>query len=212
MAKSDIAILSTVIAKKKLRAPFDAKIGIHNLEVGQYLDNNSQVLTLIGVNEFTWVDFYLPQVYRELSINSLVKISPLNQAGSFEAKIIAIDSQLARQSRSLKYRAQIKSSVLDLKPNTLVSVYSPIAANVSLVSIPDIAITRDPLGSYAYILEPESEGAYRAKQVKIMLGERKAGNVMVLSGLSEGQLIATKGAFKLYPQVKVYIADSAENK
>lgn len=208
IAKSDIAILTTVISKKKLRAPFNAKVGIHNLEMGQYLDNNSDVLNLIGVNEFTWIDFYLPQVYRELSVGSTVKISPMNQENSFDATIIAIDPQLARQSRSLKYRAQIKSSTLALKPNTLVSVYSPIAANVSLVSVPDLAITRDPLGSYVYVLETEGEGSYRAKQVKVILGDRKSDNVMVLSGLEAGQLIATKGAFKLFPQMKVFVAGS----
>jgi len=208
IAKSDVAILETTIAKKKLSAPFEAKIGIHNLELGQYLDNNSQVLSLIGVNEYTWIDFYLPQVYRELSVGSLVKISPMNQTTSFDAQIIAIDPQLARASRSLKYRAQIKSSILALKPNTLVSVYSPIAANVSLVSVPDVAITRDPLGSYIFVLEAEGDGAYRAKQVKVTLGERKADTVMVLSGLDEGALIATKGAFKLFPQMKVFVAES----
>jgi membrane fusion protein (multidrug efflux system) len=208
IAKSDVAILETTISKKKLRAPFEAKIGIHNLEIGQYLDNNTQVLSLIGVNEYTWVDFYLPQVYRELSVGSLVKISPMNQDEVFDAQIIAIDPQLARSSRSLKYRAQIKSSLLALKPNTLVSVYSPIAAEISLVSVPDVAITRDPLGSYVFVLEAEGEGAYRAKQVKVILGERDEDTVMVLSGLDEGALIATKGAFKLFPHVKVFVAES----
>jgi membrane fusion protein (multidrug efflux system) len=208
IAKSDIAILTTTIAKKKLRAPFNAKVGIHNLETGQYLDNNSQVLTLIGVNEFTWVDFYLPQVYRELSVGSSVQIRAMNRNESFQAQIIAIDPLLARKSRSLKYRAQIKSSVLALKPNTLVSVYSPIAENISIASVPDVAITRDPLGSYVFLLEAEGEGAYRAKKVKVTLGDRNNDHVFVLSGIDEGQLIATKGAFKLFPQMKVYVAES----
>lgn len=217
VAKSDVAILETTISKKKLSAPFDAKVGIHNLETGKYLDKNSQVLTLIGVNEFTWIDFYLPQVYQELVVGSVVSISPMNQENSFDATIIAIDPQLARASRSLKYRAQVKSSVLALKPNTLVSVYSPVGANNSLISVPDLALTRDPLGSYVFVLNAEGEGSYRAKKVKVALGERKGGSVMILSGLDEGQLIATKGAFKLYPQMKVYVAESlaantAENK
>ena len=211
ITQSEAAILETAISKKKLRAPFDAKIGIHNLEMGQYLDKNSQVLSLIGVNEYTWIDFNLPQIYLELSLGSLgslVKVSPMNQALSFDAEIIAVDPQLARQSRSLKYRAQIKSSLLALKPNTLVSVYSPIAASTAIISVPDVAITRDPLGSYVFVLENEGQGSYRAKQVKVILGERNMDTVMVLSGLDEGALIATKGAFKLFPEMKVFVAES----
>jgi membrane fusion protein (multidrug efflux system) len=208
IAKSDVAILETTISKKKLRAPFEARVGIHNLELGQYLDNNSQVLSLTGENEYTWIDFYLPQVYRELSVGSLVKVSPMNQEASFDATIIAIDPQLSRASRSLKYRAQVKSSLLALKPNTLVSVYSPVGDNLSLISVPDLAITRDPLGSYIFVLEAEGEGSYRSKKMKVALGERKGDKVMILSGLDEGQLIATKGAFKLFPQMKVFVAES----
>jgi membrane fusion protein (multidrug efflux system) len=75
-------------------------------------------------------------------------------------------------------------------------------------SVPDLAITRDPLGSYVFLLEAEGEGAYRAKKVKVTLGDRNDDRVLVLSGIEEGQLIATKGAFKLFPQMKVYVAES----
>jgi len=208
IAKSNIAVLTTAINKKKLVAPFTAKVGIHTLEVGQYLDNNSQVLELVGVNDFTWVDFYLPQVYQELTLGSLVTLKPMNQDQSFEAEIIAVDPQLSRESRHLKYRAQIASSKLLLKPHTLISVTAPISAMTTLNSVPDLAIKRDPFGNYVFILEADKDGAYRAKQVKVELGERQANQVMVLEGLTTGQLIASKGSFKLFPGMKVYVADT----
>ena len=209
IAKSDIAVLTTVITKKKLVAPFTAKVGIHTLEVGQYLDNNSQVLELVGVNDFTWIDFYLPQVYQELELGSMVNIKAMNQENTFQAKIIAIDPQLSRASRHLKYRAQIASSILSLKPNTLISVTAPVAEMTTLISVPDLAIKRDPFGNYVFLLEMDKEGAYRAKQVKVELGDRQANQVMILEGLTSGQLIASKGAFKLFPGMKVYVANAA---
>ncbi|KGJ97357.1 efflux RND transporter periplasmic adaptor subunit [Colwellia psychrerythraea] len=206
IAQADISVIKTAIDKKILTAPFTAKVGIHTLEIGQYLDKNSQVLELVGVNDFTWVDFNLPQLYQELALGSTIKISPMNQTAEYEAKIIAIDPQLSRISRHLKYRAQIPSATLALKPNTLISVIVPISKQKTLASVPDLAIKRDALGSYVFILEASDKGSYRAKQVPVELGERQGEQVMILSGVAAGQLIANKGAFKLYPGMKVYLA------
>lgn len=208
IAKADISVITTAIDKKTLTAPFTAKVGIHTLEVGQYLDINSQVLELVGVNDFTWIDFKLPQLYQELALSSTVKISPINQDSIFEAKIIAIDPQLSRLSRHLKYRAQLPSATLALKPNTLVSVIVPIANKATLTVVPDLAIKRDALGNYVFVLEADEAGSYRAKQVPVELGERQGEQVMILAGVEAGQLIANKGAFKLFPGMKVYLADA----
>jgi len=209
IAKADITVITTAIDKKILTAPFTATVGIHTLEVGQYLDKNSQVLELVGVNDFTWIDFNLPQFYQELDLAATVKISPINQDSTFEAKIVAIDPQLSRVSRHLKYRAQLPSATLALKPNTLVSVIVPIANEKTLASVPDLAIKRDALGNYVFVLEAEAEGSYRAKIVPVELGERQGDHVMILKGVTAGQFIANKGSFKLFPGMKVYLAEEA---
>ncbi|TYK66538.1 efflux RND transporter periplasmic adaptor subunit [Colwellia echini] len=209
IAQADISIIETAIDKKTLIAPFNANVGIHTLEVGQYLDKNSQVIELVGVNDFTWVDFNLPQIYQELSLGSTVNINPItanDQTESLSAQIIAIDPKLSRNSRHLKYRAQIDSSTVSLKPNTLVSVIVPISKQARFTAVPDLAIKRDALGSYVFVLEPAEQGSYRAKQVPVKLGERQGDTVMILQGLEQGQLIANKGAFKLFPGMKVYLA------
>lgn len=210
IAQADISVIKTAIDRKTITAPFRAKVGIHTLEVGQYLDKNSQILELVGVNDFTWIDFKLPQLYQELALASDVKVSPMNQNAEFTANIIAVDPQLSRTSRHLKYRAQIPTATLALKPNTLVSVIVPITKEAQLLVVPDLAIKRDALGNYVFILEASDEGSYRAKQVPVELGERLGEQVMILSGIEAGQLIANKGSFKLFPGMKVYLASSAD--
>jgi RND family efflux transporter MFP subunit len=211
IAQADITVIATAIDKKTLTAPFTATVGIHTLEVGQYLDKNSQVLELVGVNDFTWVDFNLPQLYQELDLASTVKISRINQDASFNASIIAIDPQLSRLSRHLKYRAQLSSSTLALKPNTLVSVIVPIDKKSTVATVPDLAIKRDALGNYVFVLEAGDQGSYRAKQVPVELGDRQGDHVMILSGVAAGQLIANSGSFKLFPGMKVYLAKETAN-
>ncbi|WDE11803.1 efflux RND transporter periplasmic adaptor subunit [Thalassomonas haliotis] len=208
IAQSELAVLKATIAKKQVYAPFTARVGIHNLEVGQYLDNNTKITELIGVYDYTWVDFSLPQTYGELALATQVDISTIADNGQvFEAEIIAVDPQLSSSSRQLKYRAQFAKTSGFLKPNTLVTVTAPVAKARELVAISDLAITRDHLGEYVFVLQDEGNNSYRAKRQKVVLGDRRGDKVMVTDGLAPGTLIATKGAFKLRPGLKVFISD-----
>ena len=212
IARSDVAALQSVIDKKKLRSPFAARTGIHNLAVGQFLDTNTEITTLIGIHDKTWIDFSLPQTVPELALGSEVTIltdhSGAGSTGTQSAKVIAQNPMLFAESRNLRYRAEISRNQLPLKPNTLVTVEVPVAQPQTLISIPDLAITRDQFGDYVYVLTPGEAGSYRAKRQKVVLGDRRADQVMVLSGLEPNTLIAAKGAFKLRDGIKVYVADA----
>ena len=208
IAQSELAVLQASIRKKQIYAPFTAHVGIHNLEVGQYLDSNTQITKLIGVYDYTWVDFSLPQTYGELTVGTRVSIKTIaDNSQTFQAEIIAVDPQLSSSSRQLKYRAQFARTSGFLKPNTLVTVTAPVAKARELVAVSDLAITRDHLGDYVFVLEDEGNNSYRAKRQKVVLGDRRGDKVMVTDGLAPGTLIATKGAFKLRPGLKVFLAD-----
>ena len=208
IAQSELAVLQANIRKKQIYAPFTAHVGIHNLEVGQYLDSNTMITKLIGVYDYTWVDFSLPQTYGELALGTRVSIHTIADNNSeYQAEVIAVDPQLSSSSRQLKYRAQFAKSSGFLKPNTLVTVKAPVAEARELVAVSDLAITRDHLGEYVFILQDEGNNSYRAKRQKVVLGDRRGDRVMVMDGLAPGTLIATKGAFKLRPGLKVFISD-----
>lgn len=208
IAQSELAVLQANIRKKQIYAPFSAYVGIHNLEVGQYLDSNTTITKLIGAYDYIWVDFSLPQTYGELALGTEVDIRTIADNGQvFQAEIIAVDPQLSSSSRQLKYRAQFAKNSGFLKPNTLVTVTTPVAEARELVAISDLAITRDHLGEYVFVLQDEGNNSFRAKRQKVVLGDRRGDKVMVTDGLMPGTLIATKGAFKLRPGLKVFITD-----
>ena len=60
-ASANVQTLEAVIAKKRIRAPFDATTSLHTLEPGQYLAANSILAMLVGTSKGTWIDFALPQ-------------------------------------------------------------------------------------------------------------------------------------------------------
>ncbi|WP_298770990.1 efflux RND transporter periplasmic adaptor subunit [uncultured Shewanella sp.] len=208
ITESNLAVLESTISKKIIRAPFRAKAGIHNLQVGQYIESNSQITHLIGINQYSWIDFSVPQVYAELKAGALVSVSlnGHNQATAF-AEIVSAEAMLTHGSRHLKYRAKIANEELFLKHNQLVKVTIPITEKSQKIIIPNLAIIKSQIGDYVYILK-EEDGIHRAHKQTVTLGERIGDQVIVEQGLKLGDYIANKGAFKLRPGLKTFISPS----
>ena len=80
-AEASIQRFQARIAKKTLRAPFDAIAGLHELAAGQFLDAGDAVAHLVGVEEQVWIDFTLPQEQAYLAPDVLVDVAPLRNAG-----------------------------------------------------------------------------------------------------------------------------------
>ena len=208
IATADIARLEAIIAKKVIVAPFDASIGIHNISVGQFLDSNTEITDLIGVDDYIWVDFKVPQTYPQLALNSKVEVT-ISGASSLvgvtsQAIITSMEPLLTQDSRQLKYRAKVLTSELNVKPNQLVKVAVPINSAQPVIVVPSLAIVRDQLGDYVFKLIKDDKGDYRASREKVELGDRINEQVIINEGLSSGELVAAKGAFKLRQGLKTH--------
>ena len=208
VSESEVAVLESMIAKKKIRSPFKARVGINNIQVGQYLDGNTIITHLIGVDKTQWIDFYVPQIYQELTVGSNVSVSvETPQFRSSKAEITSIEPMLTNESRHFKYRARMNNESLVLRHNHLVKVTLPISEERLTVIIPNLAVSKDHLGDYVYIVETDEGGENRVQRKKVELGDRYGDQVIVNSGLSAGDYIANTGAFKLRPGLKVNVSN-----
>ncbi|WP_371375134.1 efflux RND transporter periplasmic adaptor subunit [Thalassotalea aquiviva] len=201
--------ISTIIDKKVIKAPFDGHLGIHDLAIGQFIESNTPITRLIGNSDFIWVDFNVPQTYQELAIGANIKIS--SQAGKYvaTATIVSKSPLLNSVSRQLKYRAKLPLAMMKLKPNQIVKVHFPVKPIENVVIVSSLAVKRDQLGNYVFALKKHDDG-YRAEMVKVTLGPRVDDNIVIESGLEPGTLIASEGAFKLWPGVKTQFEQAVE--
>lgn len=207
VAQANIAELAAIVAKKTLTAPFDAWIGLHDLEVGEYLDANTALVELVGVSDFLWVDFHLPLAQGVLNLGDVIEVEPPRLSESArEAVIIAKDPTLSAESRNLRYRAKIPTESA-LPPHSVVKVLVPTGTQPQ-IHVPLAAVMRDELGAYVFRLDAEAEGeGYRAQRQSVQLGRERAEEIAILSGLAAGTMIATDGAFKLHHGMLAYIGD-----
>ncbi len=205
VAKANIANLNSVIAKKKLLAPFAGKMGLDVYQVGQFLPQQTSISTLIGSTEQLWVDFKLPQTSARLSLEDTVMLQAINDTNAVKvaAKIIAIDSQVNAKTRQLKYRALVENTNGQLHHNEMINVYLP-RPSVDAVIVPNLSIGRNGTETFVYQLKKDPQGQYRAHKANVIIGQRQGDNQLILSGIDAQQLIATEGAFKLRQGLLVY--------
>jgi len=216
VAKADKAMIEATIAKRTLRAPFDAITGIHQFDAGQYLEENTLITTLVGMQDFLWVDFSLPQIYAALPDDVSVMIGSLSEGAHatswqpLSAPVIAREAVMKAESRSLRYRAQVKKGESGLLANAIVSVKVPIAEIQRELAIPAVAVLYSSAGPYVYLLNEDKaaamQPAYRAQRQPVTLGDQQGELIIIKSGLEVGQRIASAGAFKLSDGLLTFLA------
>ena len=208
VVEAEIAGIESVINRRTIRAPFDGVIGIHRFEVGQYLDNNSVITTLVGDRGEMWVDFAVPQFYGELAAGHRVSLRIVRSAGLdgealLAAEVIAGDASIDAASRSRRYRAVVREGSERLLDNMSVSVHIPLGLATPLLAVPSLALQSDIEGEFVWLLDRDSGGqGYRARrQAVTSFGQQ--GELTFVDSLRADQLIAAAGAFKLSPGLLV---------
>jgi membrane fusion protein (multidrug efflux system) len=203
--------LQATIDKKIITAPFDGRAGLHNLQLGQYLAANTLITQLVGSLNTVWVDFYLPQQQGNIAINSPVSISASGILNTpLTGKVIAVDQVISTTSRNLKLRAAIDNTNDILKPGALVDVQIATAPSRTVIAIPSTAVQYSDNGRFVYIITPAEKGELRAKARPVTTGEERNRYVLIDSGLTVGEHIATDGAYKLHDGMLVYTKDAVK--
>ena len=202
VSKAQVERLKATIAKKIIRAPFRARVGLADVHRGQYLNEGVQLTTLQGVSDEVNVDFSVPQnVAANLALGSKVEVVTAADA-PISASILAIDSRVDPATRNALVRARISGKELPA-PGASVRVQVPMGATGTAVAIPVSALRKGPAGDHVWVIKPDAGGAPRAHEQAVTSGPVVGDTVLVLKGLSAGEQVAASGSFKLREAVKV---------
>jgi membrane fusion protein, multidrug efflux system len=204
VAQAQIARLQAVIAKKTIRAPFRARVGLADVHPGQYLEQGVELTTLQGVSETTHVDFAVAQsVAAGIRVGSSVQVSTGQGATPLTARVIALDARVDQTTRNATVRARLEGGAQAPVPGASVRVFVPVGESSSAVGIPVSALRKGPAGDHVWVIVADSSGATRARERAVESGPVVGDTVLVLAGLTAGEQVAASGSFKLREAVRV---------
>ena len=184
-------------------------VGLHQLEAGGYLSENTLITRLVSVSDAVWLDFLIPQDYASLAEGDVVQVrsaSLLNDVPT--AKVIALSQEIDTASRNLRARALWLNPPKQIKPGALIEVQVSIGNNLNVIRIPSVAVRYDSFGSYVFILNKDKNSDWRATRQSIEVQTKVNKTTIVTSGLSIGQTVASIGSSKLREGLLVNVAAS----
>jgi len=214
-AQAQVQGQEALMAEKLIRAPFAGRLGIRQVDVGQYLTAGTQIVTLQQLNPL-YVDFYLPQqALSQLAVGQVVNLAIDAFPGqSFPAKISAINAVVDSATRSVQVRATLPNDKLLLRPGMFATVKINVAAPQNLVTLPQTAITYNPYGDTVFLAVPQTDAMGKAglvaQQVFVTLGDTRGDQVAILSGVKPGDQVVSAGQLKLRNSTPIAVNNSVQ--
>jgi membrane fusion protein (multidrug efflux system) len=210
VALANMARTRAVIAKKIIRAPFRARVGIADVHPGQYLNEGTELTTLQGVADAAHVDFTVAQrVASGLQVGDTVGVAIGADSEPLPARVVAVDARVDPTTRNATVRARLSGSTTPA-PGASVRVQVPVGSETKVVGIPVSALRKGPGGDHVFVVEADSTGKTRAHARQVQSGPVTGQEVLILSGVKPGEQVATSGSFKLREGVLVTIADPSK--
>jgi membrane fusion protein (multidrug efflux system) len=222
-SRGDLGALSAQIARKIVRAPFSGKLGIRQVNLGQYL-NPGTAITSLEATDTVFVDFTLPQQrLKEVSLGMPVRIFIEGEGTEpTDGTVKAIDPSVDPVTRSIKLRAGLDNRDQKLLPGMFARVSVVLPGMHDVVTVPVSAIVHASFGDSVFVVEERKDDGGNvvkgldgspgkmARQQFVRLAETRGDFVAVAQGVTAGQEVVTAGAFKLRNGAPVRIDNSVQ--
>jgi membrane fusion protein (multidrug efflux system) len=213
VARAQVEAQQALINEKTIRAPFAGRLGVRQIDLGQYVAAGTALVTLQALDPM-FVDFYLPQrALGDIKPGARVMVSVDAYPGkSYTGTVASVNSKVDVSSRMLQVRATIANRDGALLPGMFATVTVDTGEPQMLVTIPLTAVAYNPYGSLVYVIQNGTEGhgpsRLKAYQHFVTTGAARGDQVSILNGLKAGEQVVTAGQMKLHNAAAVKIDDS----
>lgn len=196
MLLEDIELLKVKINRTEIRAPFNGRMGFRYVSEGTYLQQNTQVSTIVD-DAVLKVEFTIPEKYALLSLEN--RVLSFNVAGhdkKVTAKVYAIDVA-ADDVHKVAVRARYNNTD-GLMPGAFVSGELLTEEGLRYMLVPSEAVVPEMDGKRLWV---KKNGV--ATSVPIETVSRDERMVEVVSGIQPGDTVLTGGLMQLREGMKV---------
>src|SRR4029079_9895444 len=105
-ARAEIIKTEALIGQKLVRAPFAGRLGVRQVDLGQYLNPGAPIVTLTDLQQL-YINFTLPSTMRaEIKSGQRVEVpSDAFPGRTFTATITTIEPQISADTRTIRVQA-----------------------------------------------------------------------------------------------------------
>jgi RND family efflux transporter MFP subunit len=206
-AAASVEHTRAVIAQKAIKAPFAGRLGLRNVDLGQYVAAGVNLTTLQQLDPI-YVDFSAPEgALATLAVGQETILSVDAQPGrSFTGKVTAIDARVSADSRNVTVRAEFANADHKLLPGMFADVTVTIGSPANVLTVSRTAIVYSLYGDNAFVVVPAKSGdGLIVERRFIRLGATRGERIAIVEGVKVGEKVVIAGQIKLQANSPVVI-------
>ncbi len=213
VAKSAYQHASALAALKAIKAPFDGTAGIPQVNVGQYVQVGTIILTLQNLDEMK-VDFTVPeQSAGELKVGLPVEFGVDESSYPLSGRLIGIDPKVDPKTHLVSVQALLDNADHKVLPGQFIRVRIDLPPEPNVMSLPQTAVITSLYGDYVYVVTKDDSaknGMKKAVQTFVQTGRREQDVVEIKSGLKPGEEVVSVGQNKLQNGAPIIVAPTSQ--
>jgi len=198
-ARAAVAAREAVIAQKVLRAPFSGRLGIREVNPGQFLPRGTPVVSLQSLDPI-FFEFTVPQrQLRRISVGAeLYARSDAVPEKNFTGTINAVESQVNESTRSVRMQATFDNPDQWLQPGMFAHADIDLGEPETHLVVPRTAIRASTYGDSVFLIDEAEDGeGLQVTQRFVQTGMSRGDLITIVDGVEDGDQVASSGLLKL---------------
>lgn len=184
-----------------IRSPIDGRIGVRQIDPGNIVHATDQTaLAIVTQTQPTAVMFTLPSQYldavRDAMRQGPVEVSAFDRDNRRElakGTLLLIDNIIDQATATIRLKATFPNKGDALWPGEFINARILIEMRADAIAIPSSAVQRGPDGVFAWVATADN----KADVHPLQLGPESGDQVIVKSGIADGDRVITDGYFRL---------------
>jgi membrane fusion protein, multidrug efflux system len=210
-SQANVANAEVQLSYTEIKAPIDGRTGNVAVKQGNVVMANSMELMTINQVEPIYVTFAVPEsqltaIKTYMAQGKLpVKARPQDDPGGEETGTLTfIDNTVDTTTGTIKLKGTFPNTDHKLWPGQFVRVTLRLTTQQNAIVVPNEAVQTGQNGSFIYVVKEDRTVESRPVTVGARVGE----DMVIESGLEQGETVVTQGQLRLAPGSRIVVRDA----
>lgn len=188
----------------RITAPFAGRVGLRNVSPGALIQPGTAITTLDDTARVR-VEFSVPEVFLARVGQGARVVARSGAFGDrvFEGVVAVVDTRVDTATRTIRVVGEFDNADDALRPGLFMTVELLLSRRPNAMLVPEEAL--DPIGDRVYVYVVRDG---RARRQQVRLGQRLVGEVEVLDGVRDGELVVVRGVQRLRDNLPVRVTET----
>lgn len=196
-----------------IRAPFDARVGLRSVDLGNVVRAAEQapMFNLVQLRPisatFTLPQDALPRIQQAMAGGPLavVAFASDDRTELDKGQLLTVDNQIDATTGTIKLKATFPNPSNRLWPGQFVHLRLLVETAKGALTLPTPAVIHGPNGQYVYVVKPDST----VGRQPVDTSRDDGVTIIIARGLDEGQIVVRDGQSRLRAGSRVAASDPA---